>query len=111
MAMSTEGLSLSLLWRLARPLALPLEGWELFGYFWCSSTMSAVSSRFERLFREPLLEEVSEGLWVGCGGRVGAASGAGESGEFEVLAEREGAVRRPERRVSLGERGGPMMAV
>jgi hypothetical protein len=42
--------------------------------------------------------------------RRGADSELGESGDFEVLVEPEGALRLPERRVSLGERGGPMIA-
>ena len=43
-------------------------------------------------------------------GRREVDSGTGESGDLEALAEREGTVRLPERRVSLGERGGPMVA-
>jgi len=34
--------------------------------------------------------------------------GWSESGDLEALADTEGAERRPERLVSLGERGGPM---
>jgi len=41
---------------------------------------------------------------------LGADSGAGESGDLEVLADAEGAERLPERRVSRGERGGPIVA-
>ena len=41
---------------------------------------------------------------------LGAESGGGESGDLEVLAEAEGAERLPERRVSRGERGGPIVA-
>jgi hypothetical protein len=42
-----------------------------------------------------------------AGGR-GVDSELGESGDFEVLVEPEGALRLPERRVSRGERGGPI---
>lgn len=44
------------------------------------------------------------------GRRRGADSEEGESGDFEVLVEPEGALRLPERRVSRGERGGPIIA-
>lgn len=37
--------------------------------------------------------------------------GRSESGDFEALAETEGAERRPERRVSRGDSGGPIVAV
>jgi len=40
----------------------------------------------------------------------GADSDAGESGDLEVLVEAEGAERLPERRVSRGESGGPIVA-
>lgn len=63
-----------------------------------------MSSCFARL-REEAEEE--ERLTVG---RRGADSELGESGDFEVLVEPEGALRLPDRRVSLGERGGPMVA-
>lgn len=39
----------------------------------------------------------------------GRDSEAGESGDLEVLAEADGAERLPERRVSRGERGGPIV--
>jgi hypothetical protein len=54
-------------------------------------------------FREEAEEE--ERLTTG---RRGADSELGESGDFEVLVEPEGALRLPDRRVSLGERGGPI---
>jgi len=38
----------------------------------------------------------------------GSDSEAGESGDLEVLPEADGAERLPERRVSRGERGGPI---
>lgn len=71
------------------------------------SSTSSCFGRFVRPF----------GLLFGGAGRVdgsfvlGAGSGAGESGDFEVLAESEWAERRTERRVSRGERGGPIVAV
>jgi hypothetical protein len=54
-----------------------------------------------------LREEVEEEERLTAGGR-GVDSELGESGDFEVLVEPEGALRLPERRVSLGERGGPI---
>lgn len=69
-----------------------------------SSGGSSRSSCFVRL-REETEEE--ERLTTG---RRGADSELGESGDFEVLAEPDGALRLPDRRVSLGERGGPMVA-
>lgn len=41
---------------------------------------------------------------------LGRDSGAGESGDLDVLAEAECAERLPERRVSRGESGGPIVA-
>lgn len=54
-------------------------------------------------------------LLEGRAGRVvtsfvrGSDSEAGESGDLDVLAEADGAERLPERRVSRGERGGPIV--
>jgi hypothetical protein len=62
-----------------------------------------MSSCFVRL-REEAEEE--ERLTTG---RRGADSELGESGDFEVLVEPDGALRLPDRRVSLGERGGPIV--
>lgn len=73
-------------------------------FLWESSRGSSTSSCFVRL-REEAEEE--ERLTVG---RRGADSELGESGDFEVLVDPEGALRLPERRVSLGERGGPIVA-
>ena len=84
-------------WRGVTPFVVPFE--EL---LWESSGGSSRSSCFVRL-REEAEEE--ERL---TGGRRGADSELGESGDFEVLVEPEGALRLPERRVSLGERGGPI---
>lgn len=43
---------------------------------------------------------------------LGLSRGAwSESGDLEALAETDGAERRPERRVSRGDKGGPMVAV
>ena len=69
-----------------------------------SSGGSSRSSCFVRLREET--EEV-ERLTTG---RRGADSELGESGDFEVLVEPDGALRLPDRRVSLGESGGPMVA-
>jgi hypothetical protein len=66
--------------------------------------VSSTSSCFVRL-REETEEE--ERLTTG---RRGADSELGESGDFEVLVEPDGALRLPDRRVSLGERGGPIVA-
>lgn len=71
--------------------------------------VSSTSSCFGR-FARPF------GLLFGGAERVdeslvlGRDSGAGESGDLEVLAEAECAERLPERRVSRGERGGPIVA-
>ena len=62
-----------------------------------------MSSCFVRL-REEAEEE--ERLTTG---RRGADSEFGESGDFEVLVEPDGALRLPDRRVSLGESGGPIV--
>jgi hypothetical protein len=70
-----------------------------------SSGGSSRSSCFVRLREET--EEVVERLTTG---RRGADSELGESGDFEVLVEPDGALRLPDRRVSLGESGGPMVA-
>jgi hypothetical protein len=64
---------------------------------------SSMSSCFVRL-REEAEEE--ERLATG---RRGADSELGESGDFEVLVDPDGALRLPDRRVSLGERGGPIV--
>ena len=70
-----------------------------------SSGGSSRSSCFVRLREET--EEV-ERLTTG---RRGADSELGESGDFEVLVEPDGALRLPDRRVSLGESGGgPIVA-
>lgn len=37
--------------------------------------------------------------------------GWSESGDLDVLADTEGAERRPERLVSLGDKGGPMVVM
>ena len=72
--------------------------------------VSSGSSCFGRLER-PLLVVIDEaGREAGSLFR-GADSEAGESGDLEVLVEAEGAERLPERRVSRGERGGPIVAV
>lgn len=81
------------------PLGVPFEP-----VLWGSSGGSSRSSCFVRL-REEAEEE--ERLTVG---RRGADSELGESGDFEALVEPEGTLRLPERRVSLGERGGPIVA-
>lgn len=105
---SMEGFSFSLPLRFDLPLALgwlgalPLEWAFLLGM---GSSISSCFGRFVRPF----------GLVFGWTGRadesfvLGAGSGAGESGDFDVLVEAEGAERRPERRVSRGERGGPII--
>ena len=108
MARSRTGFSFSLplrfvrpfpFWRGVRPLDVGLEE-DLCG----SSGGSSRSSCFVRF-----LEEVEEEERLADTGR-GADSEFGESGDLEVLVEAEGALRLPERRVSLGERGGPMIA-
>ena len=73
-------------------------------FLWGSSGGSSRSSGFVRL-REEAEEE--ERLTAG---RRGADSELGESGDFEALVDPEGALRLPDRRVSLGERGGPIVA-
>ena len=108
MARSRTGFSFSLPFRFVRPLpfwrgvtpfAVPLV-------LLCeSSGGSSRSSCFVRFLEE--VEEEEERLGAT---RRGADSELGESGDFEVLVEPEGALRLPERRVSLGERGGPIIA-
>jgi hypothetical protein len=69
-----------------------------------SSLWSSWSS-FERLLR--CAEDVEGvGRWVNSFWRGGRS----ESGDLEVPVDAEGAERRPERRISRGERGGPMVA-
>lgn len=70
------------------------------------SSMSSCFGRFVRPFALVFggTERADASLALGGG------SGAGESGDFDVLADAEGAERRPERRVSRGERGGPIVA-
>jgi hypothetical protein len=70
---------------------------------WDSSGGSSRSSCFVRL-REEAEEE--ERLTTG---RRGADSELGESGDLEVLVEPEGALRLPDRRVSLGKGVGPWL--
>ena len=72
-----------------------------------SSTEPSMSSCLRRLLRPPLLFEVSDGR---CGMSFGRGAGS-ESGDLDVLVEAEGAERLPERLVSLGESGGPIVAV
>ena len=108
MARSRTGFSFSLPFRFVRPLPL-WRGVTPFvvplGAFLCeSSGGSSSSSCFVRF-----LEEVEEEERLG-GTRRGADSELGESGDLEVVVEPEGALRLPERRVSLGERGGPIIA-
>lgn len=71
--------------------------------------VSSISSCFGRFVRPFGLlfggaERADESLVLG------RDSGGGESGDLEVLAEAECAERLPERRVSRGERGGPIVA-
>ena len=108
MARSRTGFSFSLpfrfvrplpFWRGVTPLVVPLEA-----VLWGSSGGSSRSSCFVRF-----LEEVEEDERLAVT-RRGADSELGESGDLEVLVEPEGALRLPERRVSRGERGGPIIA-
>lgn len=109
MARLSTGFSFSLPLRLVRPLPFCWRGGTPLGVpfepvLWESSGGSSRSSCFVRL-REEAEEE--ERLTVG---RRGADSELGESGDFEALVEPEGTLRLPDRRVSLGERGGPIVA-
>ena len=70
-------------------------------------TGSSGSSCFKRFVRLLLLLEGRKGRVVPSFVR-GSDSEAGESGDLEVLPEADGADRLPERRVSRGERGGPI---
>jgi hypothetical protein len=72
-----------------------------------STGKSSKSSSFVRFPRLPLLWESSGGR---CGGGSLGREPTSESGDLEVLVDAECWERLPERRVSLGERGGPMEA-
>lgn len=72
--------------------------------FSCSSTVCSRSSCLNRLLRPELLEVDKEGRAEVRGSSVG------ESGDLEALVEVEGAERRPDLRVSLGDNGGPIAA-
>lgn len=69
----------------------------------CSSAFSSGSSCLDLLDRE----EELEGVRRGSAERGGADSETGE-GAGDLLDDTDGAERRPERRGSLGEGGGPM---
>jgi hypothetical protein len=100
--------SLPLALRFARPFEFP---WlELVPLVWAFlvGTGSSGSSCFKRFVRLLLLLESMAGRVMGSFVR-GRDSEAGESGDLEVLAEADGAERLPERRVSRGERGGPIV--
>lgn len=77
-------------------------------FLWFSSNGSSSSSFFERLLLLELLEE-------GRGGRGGLSFGLGAFSVVgepvgDLLVDVEGTERRPERRGSLGEGGGPIVA-
>lgn len=75
-----------------------------------SSGASSRSSVFGR-FPLPLVVLVdSERRWFGPSLTRGGGGAESESGDLEVLADAEGAERRPDRRGSLGDNGGPMVA-
>lgn len=106
--------SISCLFSFGFRLFLPLlvlwaelpEGVEAGESFLRSSGGSSYSSCLRRFCLPPLLLDAR-------GGRGGASFclGAGsESGDLEALVEVEGIERRPERRGSLGESGGPIAA-
>ena len=88
--------------RLARPLDVPLAP-----VFWFSSAGSPASSFLARLLRPELLD-VGAGRW-GLSLGLGSVSEVGEPAG-DLLVEVEGPERRPERRGSFGDGGGPMEA-
>ena len=95
-------LALPEVWGLPEVVAL-VEGSEL---VFRSSTGSSGSSFFRRFcLPVALLLDVR-------GGRCEESfclGGASQSGDLDALAEADGRERLPERRVSLGERGGPII--
>ena len=107
----SSGFSLSFVLRLLRlpllPLVEVLEPLGAAGADRRSSRESSVSSSLGRLAL-PLLD------WVESGGRaagwLGRVEGWSDSGDLEVLVDAAGRERRPERRGSLGESGGPIVA-
>ena len=89
--------------RLARPLDVPLTP-----LLWFSSSVSSVSSFFARLVRLELLEG-GRGARCPFSFDLGAPSAVGDPAG-DLLVEVDGPERRPERRGSLGEGGGPIEA-
>lgn len=104
----TRSSSFSFFLRLERPVAAPwAELDDVVEPEWAflrSTTGSSMSSCLSRLPLLPLGCDVSDGR---CGPSLGRGSGS-ESGDLDVLVEPECAERRPERRVSRGESGGPI---
>ena len=88
--------------RLARPLDVPLTV-----VFWFSSAASSTSSILARLLRPALLDEGADRWGLSLG--LGAVSEVGDPAG-DLLVEVEGPERRPERRGSFGDGGGPMVA-
>ena len=88
--------------RLARPLDVPLAP-----VFWFSSAGSSASSFLARLLRPELLDE-GAGRW-GLSLGLGPVSEVGEPAG-DLLVDVDGPERRPERRGSFGEGGGPIEA-
>ena len=101
--MLREPFSFSLPFRFARPLVVPLTP-----LLWASSNDSSASSFFVRLVRPELLEDGSGGLCELSLG-LGAVSVVGEP-VGDLLVDVEGTERRPERRGSFGDGGGPIVA-
>ena len=100
--MVRDPFSFSLPLRFARPLAVPL-----IPFLWPSSSVSSTSSFLVRLPRPELLEDGRGGLCVLSFG-LGAVSVVGEP-VGDLLVDAAGTERRPERRGSFGEGGGPMV--
>lgn len=80
----------------------------LIPFLWPSSNGSSSSSFLARLARPELLEDSSGGRG-GLSFGFGAVSVVGEP-VGDLLVEAEGTERRPDRRGSLGEGGGPIVA-
>jgi hypothetical protein len=101
-------LSFSLPLRFARPFAFACLAAEPLDELLWSSTECSISSCLRRLLRPLLLlfvdKDGRDGFSLGCGADSGC-------GDLEVLVEADGAERLPERRGSLGDNGGPMVAV
>lgn len=102
-SMVRDPFSFSLPLRFVRPLVVPLMP-----FLWTSSNGSSRSSFLVRLLRLELLDEGSGGRG-GLSFGLGAVSVVGEP-VGDLLVEVEGTERRPERRGSLGEGGGPIVA-